>query len=110
RCKRRPGWAPFRYESGGVLLRGRGWSGGRRRRLGGLELLARFLGAFLQLFLQLLLGLFELLRIGRRAVLGLREFSERQRQRQRRGVAVGRLHHQVLPLLHVGEQFRGHLV
>src|SRR5258708_23635437 len=110
----RPGWTPFSLVNTEprALLWSRGWSGGSRRRLVGvgLKLLARFLSAFLQLFLQLLLGLFELLRIGRRAVIGLGEFGERQRQRQRRAVGVDRLHHHVLTLLPVGEQFRGYFV
>src|SRR5258708_33489456 len=59
-----------------ILLRGRIGRSGRRgagRRVG-FKLLARFLSAFLQLFLQLLLGFLELLRIGRRTVIGLGEF------------------------------------
>src|SRR4051794_13991540 len=70
-----------------------------RRRIGGraargsvgFELLAGFFRTLLQLFLQLLLGGLELLRIGRRAVIGLGELRERQRQRQRRTVGVDRL-------------------
>src|SRR5882757_10028465 len=86
---------------------------GRRRaaRLCGLELLALFLSALLQLFLQLLLVFLELLRIGRRAVIGLGEFTgQRQRQRQRRAVGVDRLYDEVLALLQTGDQFRRRFV
>jgi len=67
----------------------------------GLELGTRFGGALLQLFLQLLLGFLKNLRIGRRAVIGLGEFRQRQRQ-SRRAVGVDRLDHQVLALFEVG--------
>ena len=70
-----------------------------------LELLALLFSTLLQLFLQLLLVFFEHLRVGRRTIIGLGEFAERQRQRQRRAVGVDRLHHEVLALLHAGEQF-----
>ena len=88
------------------------WPEQRRRAGLASSFLRALLGAFLQLFLQLLLGFLEHLRIGRRAVIGLGETPppQRQRQRQRRAVGIDRLHHQVLPLLHVREQFRGHLV
>src|SRR5258708_35737992 len=48
--KKRPVWAPFRSESGAVLLRGRGWSGGRPPPLRGPRVLARRLGASLAPF------------------------------------------------------------
>src|SRR6185295_11809228 len=69
-----------------------------------------FFRALLQLFLQLLLGRLELLRIGRRTVIGLGELRERQRQRQRRAVGVDRLNDQILSLLEVRDQFRRHVV
>ena len=59
----------------------------RGARLALLELLARFFGAALQFFLQLLLLLLEHLRIGGRAVIGLGEIVERQRQADRLAVA-----------------------
>src|SRR3954462_1913466 len=78
-------------------------AGGRRALL--LELLALFVGLLLKLFLELLLGFLEHLRIGRRTVIGLLEFAgQRQRQGQWRTVGVDRLHHEVLALLHVGDQ------
>src|ERR1700741_4287994 len=85
---------------------GCGGAAGRSR----FELLALFFGALLQLLLQLLLVLFELLRIGRRTVIGLGAVGKRQRQRDRLVVGADRLNDEVLTLLHVGEQFGGHFV
>src|SRR6185369_5714336 len=87
-----------------------------RRRIGGgatcaFELLARFFSLLLQLFLQLLLVFLEHLRIGRRTVIGLGEFTrERQRQRQRRAVGIDRLNNEILALLHAGDQLRRRFV
>src|ERR1700761_8068768 len=63
------------------------------------QLLAGFVGALLQFLLQLLLVLLELLGIGRRAVIGLGEIAERQRQRHRLVVGRDRLNNKVLALL-----------
>src|SRR5207253_11270869 len=76
-----------------------------------LELLALLLSPLLQLFLQLLLVFLEHLRIGRRTVIGLGEFtSERQRQRQRRAVGIDRLNNEILALLQAGDQLGGRFV
>ena len=73
----------------------------------GLKLLPLLFCPLLQLFLQLLLVFLEHLRIGRRTVKGLGEFTgQRQRQRQRRTVGIDRLNNEILALLHVGDQFR----
>src|SRR5437016_3764410 len=96
--------APFCWLIEWRLLRGRIGlrAGSRLRRLGRLELLARLFSPLLQLFLQLLLGGLEFLRVGRRAVIGLGEFGQWQRQRQRRAVGVDGLDQEILALLHAG--------
>src|SRR6478752_2253737 len=86
-----------------------------RRRIGSarsFELLALLFSLLLQLFLQFLLVFLELLRIGRRAVIGLGEFTrERQRQRQRRAVGIDRLNNEVLAFLQAGDQLgRGFVI
>src|ERR1700733_7721388 len=111
--KKRPVRAPFdlSLKWRGLLRRRIGSSGAG---LGGLQPLARFVGAFLQLFLQLLLVLLENLRVGRRTVIGLGEtvgtFLQGQWKRQRVVVGRDRLNVQRLPLLHVGKQFRRQFV
>src|SRR5437868_5746019 len=76
-----------------------------------LEFLARFFSLLLQFFLQLLLVFLEHLRIGRRTVIGLGEFTrERQRQRQRRAVGIDRLNNEILALLQAGNQLGGRFV
>ena len=49
----------------------------------------------------------ESLRIRRRAVIGLGEIVQRQRQADRRALHVDRLHDDVLPLLHLGDHVVG---
>src|SRR5262245_37797347 len=75
-----------------------------------LELLARLLGPLLQFVLQLLLLLLEFLGIGRRAIVGLGEVVERNRQADGLAGAVDALDAQALPFLQLADHLPARLV
>src|SRR3954447_16788228 len=70
-----------------------------------LELLARVLCPFLKFVLQLLLLFLELLRVGRRTVIGLGEIRERDHQADWLAGAVDALDDEPLPFLQFANQF-----